>query len=80
MAKVHDDHFSNISKAYKESNGSIETVLVPRLKVPVTMVPKPKTFVETLQDEGKSLKHGSEKKDRDLKTAKNRAKDAYAKA
>jgi hypothetical protein len=78
-AEAHED-FSNIPEVCKSTNGSMETVLVSRLKVPVTMVPKPKTLIETLQDEVKSLKHGSEKRDRDLKTAKNRAKDAYAEA
>jgi hypothetical protein len=78
-AEAHD-HFSSMPEAYKESNSSMETVLVSRLKVPVTMVPKPKTLIETLQDEVRSLKHESEKKDRDLKTAKNKAKDAYAEA
>jgi hypothetical protein len=78
-AEAHD-HFSSMPKACKESNSSMETVLVSRLKVPVTMVPKPKTLIETLQDEVRSLKHESEKKDRDLKTVKNKAKDAYAEA
>lgn len=73
-------NFSNIPEICKNTNSSTETVLVSRLKVPVTMVPKPKTPIETLQDEVKSLKHESEKKDRNLKTAKNKAKDAYAEA
>jgi hypothetical protein len=74
------DHSSNIPEASKESKTSMETVLVSRLKVPIMMVPKPKKLIETLQDEVKSLKHESEKKDGDLKTAKNKAKDAYAEA
>jgi hypothetical protein len=74
------DHSSNMPEACKESNSNMETVLVSRLKILVTMVPKPKTLIETLQDEVRSLKHESAKKDRDLKTAKNKAKDAYAEA
>lgn len=53
-------------------------VLISRLQVPSGMIRKPKTKMEELQEQIKSLKHAAEKKDRDVKAAKNEATQAKA--
>jgi hypothetical protein len=51
----------------------VATITISRLRVPTSLIRKPKSTIELLQDEVKSLKHSLEKKDRDLKSTRNQA-------